>query len=124
MQGSVTQGTGPAPERTGMDIVNELIVALVTASNDVETLERQDARRLIEAAIRQIGDLQAQQGVGDDGTATALERVASDVDRLTPDALQRELRHAADILRRLQPTIDPEPVLPAHQPDGGDGGNY
>ncbi len=107
-----------------METVNERIVALVTASNDVETLEHQDVTRLIDAALRQIRDLRAQQGLAGDGDATALERVSSGAAQLTPDDWQRALRHAADLLRDLQPTIDPEPALPGHQPDGGDGGNY
>ncbi|KQR72957.1 hypothetical protein [Rhizobium sp. Leaf341] len=107
-----------------MESVNALIVALVTASNDAESLEPQEARRLIDTAVRHIKDLQLQQGIGDNDAATALERTAVDAERLAPDQLQRELRHAADMLRHLQPTVEPEPVLPAHQPDGGDGGNY
>ncbi|PYE42940.1 hypothetical protein DFI02_105126 [Rhizobium sp. PP-F2F-G20b] len=107
-----------------METVNELIVELVTASNGVETLEHRDVTRLIDAALRQIRDLRAQQSIVDDGDATGLERVSSGAEQLTADDWQRGLRHAAEMLRNLQPTVDPEPALPAHQPDGGDGGNY
>ncbi|CZT36515.1 hypothetical protein [Rhizobium sp. 9140] len=107
-----------------METVNELIVELVTASNDVETLDHRDVARLIDAALRQIRDLRAQQNVVAEGDVPGLERVSSGAEHLTEDDRQRALRHAADMLRNLQPTIDPEPALPAHQPDGGDGGNY
>lgn len=110
-----------------MGTVNDLIVALVTASNDVETLGHHEVARLLDTAIGTIRDLRGQPHThvekGTD-TLTALEHAASKTAGLTRDDWQRELRHAADILRNLQPTIDPEPALPAHQPDGGDGGNY
>ena len=107
-----------------METVNELIVKLVTASNDVETLEHQDVIRLIDVALGAIRKLGAQKDIGNAAVVTALEQASSTADTSTPEDWQRSLRHAADMLRDLQPTVDSEPALPAHQPDGGDGGNY
>lgn len=107
-----------------METVNELIVKLVTASNDVETLEHQDVTRLIDIALGEIRNLCAQEQMADSAAVTSLEQASSTASTSTPEDWQRALRHAADMLRDLQPTVDPEPALPAHQPDGGDGGNY
>jgi hypothetical protein len=107
-----------------MDSVNELIVKLVTASNDVETVDRNDLSRLVASATAEIQRLAPSHPASGQETLQALEKLTADGKDASAQAWQAALRQAAETLRALQPMIDPERGLPAHRPDGGDGGNY
>lgn len=107
-----------------MESVNELIVKLVTASNDVGTVDRDDLSRLAGSASAEIRRLKPSDAASGAEALQALDNLAADRQEASVEAWQAGLRQAAETLRALQPMVDTERGLPAHRPDGGDGGNY
>ncbi|MFP5077876.1 hypothetical protein ACLE20_11265 [Rhizobium sp. YIM 134829] len=108
-----------------MNTVNELIVALVTGSNEASRLAPSDVTRMLDLAAVMVRQLTQDGGESAEGSvAQAIAADAARADSMNAEAWQAALRHAAQQLRHLQPDVEPDRALPAHRPDGGDGGNY
>ena len=108
-----------------MKTVNELIVALVTGSNEASRLAPEDVATMLRLAATMVRHLEdpAHPG-GGSSAAEPLDRQAETAAGMEPEAWQAALRAAAEQLRRLQPEVDTDRAIPTHAPDGGDGGNY
>jgi nucleoside-diphosphate-sugar epimerase len=112
---------------TGMNTANEVIVALVTASHQVDHLDASDVADLMRLAITLAQRLQSENS-GDAGRSgndlAALVARAENLKDMSQEQWQSLLREAAERLRDLEPGVDPETALPTYLPAAGDGGNY